>query len=135
MTYESLGRYVASPSYTSQTHTVYSPYRRHNTIEHDASLSRLDLALGDSFSFNEKVYKTLASSNPGVDYYNATSAGWTMQQTLKLAKKANKKLKNTSKEFTIRSLESVLYLVSMGDVATGKAPKKYVHIHLPCSKF
>ncbi|EEB89701.1 hypothetical protein MPER_12173, partial [Moniliophthora perniciosa FA553] len=46
----------------------------HGNIEHDASLSRVDHALGDNTIFNSLIYATLASSNPGADYYNGTSA-------------------------------------------------------------
>lgn len=96
-------------------------------MEHDASLSRSDYALGDNFSFNETVYTTLASSNPGVDYYNATSAGWTLKERLRVASLDNPGLKNTIKEFGFRNGESQLYLIAMGDVITGQAPKKYVY--------
>lgn len=101
-------------------------YCRHDSIEHDASLSRSDFALGDNFNFNETIYSTLASSNPGVDYYNASSAGWTQKERLRIASAANPELKNTGKEFAIRGRESQLYLLVMGDVATGQAPKKFV---------
>ena len=100
-------------------------YIRHDNIEHDASLSRSDFALGDNLSFNETIYSTLASSNPGVDYYNVTSAGWAMKERLYIASEANPELKNTGKEkFQARAGESQLYLIAMGDVATGKAPKE-----------
>jgi len=97
---------------------------RHDSIEHDASISRSDVALGDNFSFNETVYNTIASSNEGVDYYNATSAGWTQKERLRIASEANSELKNTRKEFVIRSQESALYLSVMGNVITGEAPKE-----------
>jgi hypothetical protein len=81
--------------------------------------------LGDNFSFNETIYQTLASSNPGVDYYNATSAGWTQKERLRIAQEANPELVNTGKEMTIRTQESALYLSVMGsDPTKGQAPKE-----------
>lgn len=38
----------------------------------------------------------------------------------------NPELINTSKEFTIRTRESSLYLAVMGNATTGIAPKQYV---------
>jgi len=90
-------------------------------------LSRSDLAQEDNFSFNETIFSTL-TSNPGVDYYNGTSAGWTMKERLRIASEVNSELKNTGKEFQARAGESQLYLIVMGDVATGRAPKKYASI-------
>lgn len=98
---------------------------RHNSIEHDASVSRGDFALGDNFSFNETLYQTLANSNPGVDYYNATSAGQVQKQRLIDSAAINPNITNTHKEFTIRTRESSLYLAVMGGPnPNGTAPKK-----------
>lgn len=47
-----------------------------------------------------------------------------MKERLRIASEANPELKNTGKEFQARAGESQLYLVAMGDVATGKAPKE-----------
>ncbi|KAJ7576615.1 Cloroperoxidase [Mycena floridula] len=100
----------------------------HNTIEHDASVSRGDFALGDNVHFNETIFQALANSNPGVDFYNATSAGQVMKQRLEESQATNPQLINTSKEFGIRSGESALYLSVMGNPMTGVAPKNFVNI-------
>jgi hypothetical protein len=97
---------------------------RHNSIEHDASISRGDFALGDNLHFNETIFKTLVDSNPGVDYYNGTSAGEVQRLRLLNSQSVNPDLINTIKEFAIRIRESSLYLAVMGDAATGVAPKK-----------
>ncbi|KAJ7588990.1 Chloroperoxidase [Mycena floridula] len=73
----------------------------HNTIEHDASISRSDFAFGDNLHFNETIFQAQANLNPGVDYYNVTSAG---------------------------QVESALYLSVMGNPMTGVAPKTFVNI-------
>ncbi|KAJ7586037.1 Peroxidase, family 2-domain-containing protein [Mycena floridula] len=101
---------------------------RYNVIEHDASLSRADFAVGDNVHFNETIFQTLANSNPGVDYYNGTSAGLVMRERLQDSVHINPKIINTKKEFFIRTLESGFYLSAMGDPKTGIAPKKFVQI-------
>ncbi|KAJ3744972.1 Peroxidase, family 2-domain-containing protein [Lentinula detonsa] len=100
----------------------------HGTLEHDASLSRNDYALGDNVHFNETVFTTLANSNPGVDYYNITSAAQVMEQRLAEDKIVNPTLINTAKEFAVRIVESGFYLSVMGNVTTGVAPKNFVQI-------
>ncbi|KAL0567956.1 hypothetical protein V5O48_014036 [Marasmius crinis-equi] len=100
----------------------------HGSIEHDASVSRVDINLGDHLSFNESIFTTLANSNPGLDYYNATSAGQVQKARLEDSKAKNPKFRNTIKEFQVRSRESYFYLSTMGDALTGQAPKKFVNI-------
>ncbi|KAK1225527.1 hypothetical protein PQX77_011529 [Marasmius sp. AFHP31] len=100
----------------------------HGNIEHDASVSRVDKELGDHLPFNEEVYSVLANSNPGVDYYNTTSAGIVQKIRLEQSQAENPKLVNTIKEIQIRSRESALYLAVMGNATTGVAPKTFVNV-------
>jgi len=100
---------------------------RHGNIEHDASVSRLDRDLGNNIIFNEQIFSTLANSNPGVDYYNVTSAGLVQKARLQQSKADNPKLRSTIKEFLVRTRESDLYLMVNGN-GTGTAPKKFVDI-------
>ncbi|KAF7343979.1 hypothetical protein MVEN_01687100 [Mycena venus] len=111
----------------------------HGLIEHDASLSRNDFALGDNLNFNETIFSTLANSNPGVDYYNTSSAGLVQQQRLATSLATNPNITNTLKEFVIRSSESAFYLGVMGNPLTGVAPKSFVQIffreeHMPIAE-
>ncbi|THU98013.1 hypothetical protein K435DRAFT_777689 [Dendrothele bispora CBS 962.96] len=96
----------------------------HSNIEHDASLSREDFALGDNVRFNETIFTTLANSNPGFDFYNTTSAGEVQRLRLADSEARNPTINNTQKEFTIRSAESGFYLSVMGDPLVGVAPKE-----------
>ncbi|KAJ7574121.1 Cloroperoxidase [Mycena floridula] len=112
---------------TIETFTL-EDIKLHNTIEHDASVSRGDFALGDNFHFNETIFSALANSNPGVDFYNATSAGQVQKQRLAESQATNPQLINTKKEIAIRTRESALYLSVMGDPLTGVAPKNFVNI-------
>ncbi|KAJ6492201.1 Cloroperoxidase, partial [Mycena sanguinolenta] len=100
----------------------------HNLIEHDASISRQDFALGDNLHFNETIFSTLANANPGVDYYNATSAAQVQYDRLAISLATNPNITNTPKEFLLRARESALYLSIMGNPLTGVAPKKFVQI-------
>ncbi|KAJ7574636.1 Cloroperoxidase [Mycena floridula] len=102
--------------------------RLHNNIEHDASVSRADFFTGDNFSFNETLFSAMINVNPGLDYYDPTSAGIVQKQRLSESQATNPTLINTVKEFTIRTRESSLYLSVMGNATTGVAPKKFVNI-------
>ncbi|KAJ6554402.1 Cloroperoxidase [Mycena capillaripes] len=100
----------------------------HNLIEADASLSRNDFATGDNLHFNETVFSTLANANPGVDYYNTTSAGQVQHERLADSIATNPNVTNTRKEIFFRSGASAFYLIVMGDPLTGVAPKKFVQV-------
>ncbi|KAJ7059233.1 Cloroperoxidase [Mycena amicta] len=100
----------------------------HSLIEHDASISRGDFAFGDNLHFNETIFSTLVNANPGVDFYNATSAGLVQKERLAISLATNPSVTNTEKEFVIRSIESGLYLSVMGNAITGVAPKNFVQI-------
>ncbi|KAK0213363.1 Peroxidase, family 2-domain-containing protein, partial [Desarmillaria ectypa] len=91
----------------------------HGTIEHDASLSRSDNLLGDNLHFNETIYTALIESNPGVDYFNVTSAGQVQKKRLADDILANPGITITIKEFIIRTRESAIYLSVMGDPVMG----------------
>ncbi|KAJ7586835.1 Cloroperoxidase [Mycena floridula] len=121
------GRQGLTTGTTLDTFTL-DDIKLYNNIEHDASLSRGDFALGDNLHFNETIYQTLANSNPGVDFFNATSAGQVQKQRLADSQATNPKNINTSKEFGARTGQSALYLSIMGDPITGVAPKEFVNI-------
>ncbi|ESK95710.1 hypothetical protein Moror_12504 [Moniliophthora roreri MCA 2997] len=100
--------------------------KQHGVIEHDASLSRQDFAIGDNLHFNEAIFETLASSNPGSDVYNITSAGQVMQARLEDSLARNPNVTNSGTELVIRMFESALYLSVMGNASAGVAPKNFV---------
>ncbi|EEB95661.1 hypothetical protein MPER_05330, partial [Moniliophthora perniciosa FA553] len=100
----------------------------HGNIEHDASVSRQDRDLGSNVVFDEEIYTTLANSNPGVDYYDTTSAGLVQKARMEQSRATNPNFRNTIKEFLIRTRESALYLTVMGNPETGMAPKQFVDI-------
>ncbi|KAJ7088816.1 Peroxidase, family 2-domain-containing protein [Mycena belliarum] len=105
--------------------------RLHNLIEHDASLSRQDLGdgKGDNVRFSEERFSaTIANKNPGVDFYNVSSAGEAMRDALAHSIATNPLVVNTPKELVVRHGESAFYLSVLGDPITGVAPKKFVNV-------
>ncbi|KAJ7254570.1 Cloroperoxidase [Mycena rebaudengoi] len=100
----------------------------HNLVEHDASISRNDFALGDHIKFNETVYSTLANSNPGKSYYEPVSSGKVQRDRLADSVARNPDVVNTKKEFQLRTRETGLYLSIFGSGLSGLAPKEYVNI-------
>ncbi|KAJ7177025.1 Chloroperoxidase [Mycena filopes] len=114
----------------SGTQMSLSGLSSHNIVEHDASISRNDFGdgSGDNTHFNETTYTVLATSNPGKDFYDPTSAGLVQKARLAHSVATNPLVVNTRKEFILRSRESGLYLSIFGDPATGIAPKKFVDI-------
>lgn len=123
---------ISSRSFSCILHIFFSftllrifCYFRHENIEHDASVSRDDHYFGDNHSFNGTLFnQTFAKSNPGLDYYNATSAGLVMKERLEDSMARNPAVISTSKEFIIRAGEGGLYLSVMGNATTGVAPKE-----------
>ncbi|KAJ7057667.1 Peroxidase, family 2-domain-containing protein [Mycena amicta] len=114
----------------SEENMSLGPLLLHNLVEHDASISRNDFGdgSGDNVHFNETTFSVLANANPGVDYYNASSAGAVQFARLQHSIETNPFVINTQKEFVLRSRESGLYLSIFGDPLTGVAPKKFVQI-------
>ncbi|KAK7043952.1 hypothetical protein VNI00_008120 [Paramarasmius palmivorus] len=105
----------------------------HGCIEHDASISRSDFNVsptGDNTSFNETLYQTLASKNPGKDFYDIAVAGQVMKERLDDSLKRNEKLVNTQKEFNFRATEAALYLSVMGKAGADPKEAKGVKIFI-----
>ncbi|KAE9403079.1 Cloroperoxidase [Gymnopus androsaceus JB14] len=126
-----LGLFAKLALITSANYTVFSltDINLHDCIETDASLSRADaFTNANNLGFNETIYQTLASSNPGVDYYNVTSAGAVMKARLADSVATNPELVNGDKEITFRATESALYLIVLGNPDSGVAPKKFVDV-------
>ncbi|KAF9260270.1 Cloroperoxidase [Marasmius fiardii PR-910] len=118
---------LTSPSDQPTTFSL-EDIKAHGVIEHDASLSRQDIALGDNVHFNETIFSTLVNSNPRSDVYNTTSAGQVLQARLADSLKNNPNVTNTDLTDVIRGAESAFYLSVMGDPIQGVAPKKFVQI-------
>ncbi|KAK1232186.1 hypothetical protein PQX77_004698 [Marasmius sp. AFHP31] len=97
----------------------------HGKLEHDASLSREDIAIGDHIHSNETTFPTLLNSNPGSEVYNMTSAGQVMHARLADSLSRNPNVTNTDFQEGTRAGESGFCLSVMGDLITGEVPKKH----------
>ncbi|KAF7296251.1 HEME-HALOPEROXIDASE domain-containing protein [Mycena chlorophos] len=107
------------------------PLALHGLIEIDGSHSRDDYrdGTGDNLHFNSTIYNSwLAVSNPGVDYYNTTSAGWTMYHRLQYSLQTNPNVTNAQHDVFGRAGTSALYLSVMGNTTSGVAKKEFVDI-------
>ncbi|KAF7369742.1 hypothetical protein MVEN_00305900 [Mycena venus] len=93
------------------------------TLPSHATMRPLEIS---NLPFNETTFSTLANANPGVDYYNTTSAGQVQRDRLADSIAINPNVTNTLKEFNFRSGASGLYLSVMGDPLTDVAPKKHI---------
>ncbi|KAJ6491685.1 Chloroperoxidase [Mycena vitilis] len=109
---------------TSTTSILLSGSATHGTIEFNASLSRGDFATGDNPHFTKTIFSTLANSNPGVGYYNVTSAGQVQFQRLADSERTNPNLTNTNKKIEFRFFTFALTLAVFGNVTTGVTPQK-----------
>ncbi|KAJ7209834.1 Cloroperoxidase [Mycena rebaudengoi] len=109
---------ISPTTATSRTTAAIRPdaLSLQNLVEHDASISRNDFALGDNVKFNDAVYATLANSNPGKSYYEPVSSV------------KNPDVVNTKKEFQLRTRETGLYLSIFDSGLSRYAPKKFVNI-------
>ncbi|KAJ7607503.1 Cloroperoxidase [Roridomyces roridus] len=100
----------------------------HNLVEHDASISRQDWALGDNLNFNETLFSVMANINPESDFYSPETAAQVQKMRLDDSIARNPSVTNTDKEFQLRCRESALYLSIFGNTTTGVAPKQFVNI-------
>ncbi|KAL1837207.1 hypothetical protein VTJ49DRAFT_4158 [Mycothermus thermophilus] len=99
---------------------------RHNILEHDASLSRTDAYFGDVLKFNKTIFAE-------------TKRHWGRGKILDVPAAARARLgriqtsKATNPEYTMSELgdvftygESIAYLIVLGNIKTGKAPRRLV---------
>jgi hypothetical protein len=102
----------------------------HGVIEHDVSLSRNDLSLGDNLTFDDSVWDGVVASYDGrteTDFHSASKARWDRVDTCKKAHKAaERKIEYGIKEVILSYGETALLLALLGDPKDGKIPVKYL---------
>jgi len=105
---------------------------KHGLIEHDVSLSRNDVALGDNHTFDIEIWKTLLES-----YGDATETSFELvskarYERLVACKKAHevakKDLQYGIKEFVLSYGESALLLGLLGSPKDGIIPLEYLRV-------
>jgi hypothetical protein len=105
---------------------------RHGIIEHDVSLSRQDVALGDNKSFDDYVWGQTKEA-----YGDAKMTSFELQSKVRYARvKASKKAHDAAskdfqyglKEVILSYGESALILGLLGDPKNGKIPVEYIRV-------
>ena len=106
-----------------------SDVRKHNFIEHDASLSREDLALhGDATTFSPEIWSGFMRSYEGMVNTTIEAAARARADRILGAKAMNEKIVFGAKGKLLSYGETALYLSAMGGVGTGVAPVEWVDV-------
>lgn len=102
---------------------------KHGIIEHDASLSRNDAAIGDNHSFNATVWDLVASHfPPGKGTIDIATAAKARSARIAAAKAANPKFDWGKNGESFSQIETALYLSVFGNLETGDARADWVNI-------
>ncbi|RYP66388.1 hypothetical protein DL769_006050 [Monosporascus sp. CRB-8-3] len=98
---------------------------RHNILEHDASLSRVDFYFGNPQPFNQTVFAQTRSywTTPIIDVQQAANARWARVETSN-ATNPNFTLSTLGERFSYG--ESAAYIVILGNKITGTVPRDWV---------
>jgi len=121
---------------TNPDHSAHSfdlnHLQKHGVIEHDVSLSRNDIALGDNHSFDKSVWEGVMAS-----YGEATETDFGLvskarYERMMASKKSHEEVKKDFqygiKEFILSYGESALFLGILGDPKEGKIPLEYLRV-------
>lgn len=102
--------------------------REHNfPIEHDVSLSRMDVYQGDNLNFNQGVFNEVLSFYEGMTKATIPVAAKAIWSRVNTQEKLNPDKEIYGPRQLFLSLgETALYLSIMGDPVTGVAPVSYV---------
>ncbi|KAI0410241.1 Chloroperoxidase [Xylaria grammica] len=115
---------VANPE-PNATFFTLGHLNRHNVLEHDASMSRLDAHFGNNHLFNQEVFDETTA------YWTAPVLDAKMLANGKLIRQINSRAANPDYTFTRRvdafsTGEVAAPLIVFGDLDTGTAPKALV---------
>lgn len=110
---------------------------KHNVIEHDASLSRLDTYFGDAAVFNDDVWAQVNASY-GADVVTKEQVGASRLARIATCEAENPEYNLTTSGSAAGWGEAALFLIVMGNKTTGNASREYVEIffrEFPISSF
>jgi len=96
-------------------------------IEHDGSLSRNDIALGDNHSFNRTIFNTVSAFFTK-DVISIKTAAQARRARLTAARAANPAFNFTAREDQFSQFETALYLGVFGKGTEGNAKTKWVEV-------
>lgn len=97
-------------------------------IEHDASLSRKDIALGDNLSFDASIFDPVAKTLFANESISIATAARARRERIVAAAAANPAFTFTAREDQFSALETALYLSVFGNGAEGDAKSRWVEI-------
>ncbi|KAL8359447.1 hypothetical protein RB601_007836 [Gaeumannomyces tritici] len=102
---------------------------KHRIIEHDGSLSRNDVALGDNHSFNPAIWATTAARFPaGNGTIDIPTAAAARKARLAAAKAANPEFDIGTLGEQFSQIETALYMSVFGNQDTGDARADWVKV-------
>lgn len=100
---------------------------QHNyLLEHDASLSRQDHYFGDDLAFNQGIFDQVLAYYKGVEVTNIQAASDARYARVKDSLARNPKVVYGVRQLVLSYGETALYMATMGDPVTGKAPISFV---------
>lgn len=99
--------------------------KKHNVIEHDASLSRADEAQGDNWSFNSTIFDETKSYWPDTTITTAQAAS-ALEKRIDTQKAANSAFDLPLTQYTNAIGQTAMYLGVFGEYGAGNANKDYV---------
>ncbi|KAH7129935.1 Chloroperoxidase [Dactylonectria estremocensis] len=100
---------------------------KHGVIEHDGSLSRNDIYLGDNLGFNETIWSSVRSHFNQSTIPIATAAA-ARKARLQAAAAANPHFSMSASDAQFSFIETALYLSIFGSVTDGNAVTEWVRI-------
>jgi hypothetical protein len=99
----------------------------HNAVEHDASLSRDDTAVGDALNFNALIWNNTLKSFPGATI-TVDNAVLARQARIAAARVVNSQFNLTAGGAMGTLGEASLYLMVFGDIVEGNANTQFVRV-------
>lgn len=99
--------------------------KKHNVIEHDASLSRADEAQGDNWSFNSTLFDETKTYWPDATITTKQAAN-ALEKRIDTQKAANSEFDLPLSQYTNAIGQTAMYLGVFGDYGAGNANKEYV---------
>jgi hypothetical protein len=112
---------------------------KHGVIEHDASLTRDDIAFGDNHTFNPDIWKSVLGTygdSKETNFALASEARYNRVIACKKAHEAaNKEFIYGIKEALISYGETAILMCLLGDPKDGKIPVEYLKILVEEERF
>ncbi|KAK4448771.1 Chloroperoxidase [Podospora aff. communis PSN243] len=123
-----VAEFAATTSTTGNPNTLnLNDLSTHGVIEHDGSLSRGDIALGDNQNFKPKIYNTVAKFFTK-DHISIETAAKARRARLTAAAQENPVFNFTAREDQFSQFETALYLAVWGKRPEWNAKTKWVDI-------